>query len=341
MQPLAIDLFCGAGGMSVGLSRAGFRIATAVDKWPLAIQTYQMNFPDVASALADITTVEPERLLKLAGAGRRQISLLAGCPPCQGFSSLRTRGRSGRADNSLVLEMLRITAGILPRAVMIENVPRLVYDPVFAEFNRGLERLGYTTRWAVRNSSDFGIAQRRQRLILIANRNGAVSMEPGEPRVQTVREAIGHLSHTAGDSGDPLHDHGERRHARVQAIIERIPKDGGSRQDLGFEALLRCHQEANRSRSGWGRQPYGRLYWDRPADTITGGCVSPSKGRFIHPEANRSITLREALLLQGFPANYRISLAQGKNKAALLIGNAIPPGLAEAHARRVARKLRE
>ena len=332
-QPLAIDLFCGAGGMSVGLRQAGFRIAAAVDKWPLATETYRMNFPEVPTATADVSELPGETLLSLCGASRGGITLLAGCPPCQAFSSLRTKGADARPDNNLLLEILRMARTIRPRALIIENVRRVVREPVFARFTRGLKELGYRSRWTVEDSADYGVPQHRQRLILVARRNGAITTKPERKTVRTVREAISHLTGTAGRSMDPLHDHLETRKPCVQAIIDRIPKNGGSRNDLGYDALLPCHQEADRSRSGWGRQPYGRLSWDSPAATITGGCISPSKGRFLHPEANRAITLREALLLQGFPAEYRISLRNGKYKAALLVGNAIPPGLAKAHAR--------
>ena len=140
-------------------------------------------------------------------------------------------------------------------------------------------------------------------------------------------DAIGGLAGSAGHSGDPLHDHGERRAERVRAVIAAIPRDGGSRADFPDDEQLECHRRAALQGYGWGRNIYARMAWDRSAPTITGGCINPSKGRFLHPEEDRAITVREALLLQGFPANHRVSLRRGKYAAAELAGNAIPPVL--------------
>lgn len=149
----------------------------------------------------------------------------------------------------------------------------------------------------------------------------------------TVREAIGDLPQ-AGTSGDPLHDFPEKRSAAVMARITAIPKDGGSRADLGADAQLDCHKETD----GF-KDIYGRMSWSKPAPTITGGCVNPSKGRFLHPDEDRAITLREAALLQGFPPEYSFSLDRGKFAAAAMIGNALPPAFVEAHARQIYRAL--
>jgi DNA (cytosine-5)-methyltransferase 1 len=146
-----------------------------------------------------------------------------------------------------------------------------------------------------------------------------------------VRATIEDLAE-AGTSGDPLHDLPERRCDRVMAIIKAIPADGGGRLDLPVEQQLKCHADF----TGF-KDVYGRMKWDRPAPTITGGCHNPSKGRFLHPVANRAITLREAALLQGFPADYTFALDRGKLAAAAMIGNAVPPALAAAQASAVTR----
>jgi DNA (cytosine-5)-methyltransferase 1 len=140
-----------------------------------------------------------------------------------------------------------------------------------------------------------------------------------------VRQAIGALP-PPGDSGDELHDLPEKRSEKVAQIIRAIPTNGGSRSALGSQQL-ECHKRID----GF-KDVYGRMRWDDVAPTITGGCVNPSKGRFLHPDQNRTITLREALLLQGFPADYQISLARGKFAAAELIGNAIPPPMVASYA---------
>jgi DNA (cytosine-5)-methyltransferase 1 len=143
---------------------------------------------------------------------------------------------------------------------------------------------------------------------------------------RSVRDAIGHLPRP-GSSGDPLHDVSEKRSEKVKRLIASIPKNGGSRRDLGRKRQLRCHTDCD----GF-NDVYGRMAWDEVAPTITGGCVNPSKGRFLHPTQNRSITLREAALLQGFPADYYFSLERGKFAAAQMIGNAFPPPFVRPHA---------
>jgi len=214
----------------------------------------------------------------------------------------------------------------------MENVPGLARDELFRKFVKGLGDMEYGVDSGVLDCSKFGTPQRRRRLVVVA----AQGMEPslvlsgGEDR--SVRDAIGAIAGSAGHSGDPLHDHGERRSPEIQSIIERIPSDGGCRADLGEDAQLECHRVAAARGDGWGRDCYGRMAWDSPAPTITGGCVNPGKGRFLHPEKNRAMTLREALLLQGFPEDYRLSMTRGKYAAADLAGNAIPPPFVKAQA---------
>ncbi len=333
--PTAIDLFCGAGGLSLGLRQASFRVVAALDVSPLAIESYRMNFPNVQVICADVREARGADLLQLAGLAEGELDLLAGCPPCQGFSALRTkRRRSAVADhrNDLVLEFLRLVRECRPRFVLLENVPGLEHDDLFREFTDGLRELEYEVASGVLDSANFGTPQRRHRLVLVAAHGSHPQLEPGEVKPRTVRDAIGRIGANAGHSGDPLHDHGERRADRIRAIIEAIPKNGGSRADLGVEAQLACHRRATSRGDGWGRDSYARMAWDLPAPTITGGCVNPSKGRFLHPDDDRAITLREALLLQGFPPSYRLSLRHGKYAAAELAGNAIPPPFVKAQA---------
>ena len=135
-----------------------------------------------------------------------------------------------------------------------------------------------------------------------------------------------------GASGDEIHDLEEKRSAAIRDRIRLIPKDGGSRSAL--EDQLDCHTKVE----GF-YDVYGRMHWDRISPTITSGCINPSKGRFLHPEQDRAITLREAALLQGFPPRYRFKLDNGKYRAAELIGNALPPDLVRHHATEIRRVL--
>lgn len=325
--PTAVDLFAGAGGLSAGLRQARYRVVGAVEFDPLAAETYRVNFPSVRLWQSDIRNLDPKLLLQELQIAPGDLGLLAGCPPCQGFSTIRTRrGRTVRDPrNALLMEFVRFAETMQPRTLMMENVPGLADYRQFKSAVARLRRLGYTISWEVRNAADFGVPQRRKRLILLGSSSDGPTMPDRQPDRRSVREAIAGLQRV-GESGDPLHDLPEERSAKVMSIIRRIPKDGGSRSALG-EDQLKCHRSVN----GF-KDIYGRMAWDSVAPTITGGCVNPSKGRFLHPEEDRSITLREALLLQGFPPDYSLSLRRGKYAAAAMVGNAIPPPLVAAHA---------
>ena len=148
-------------------------------------------------------------------------------------------------------------------------------------------------------------------------------------------EAIGKLP-LPEDSDDPMHNYAVRRAERVMSLIRRIPKDGGSRTDLPDTDQLECHRRVD----GF-KDVYGRMAWKKPAPTITGGCINPSKGRYIHPDHDRAITLREAALLQGFPGSYMFDMSKGRYPTAQMIGNAFPPKFAEHHARAIHTHLEE
>ena len=179
---------------------------------------------------------------------------------------------------------------------------------------------------ALLDVADFGVPQRRKRLVVLASRVGTMTqLQPVSTR-KTVRDAIAGLPHTER-SDDPLHNLGEARSERIRRLIGSIPKNGGSRSDLPKHLTLRCHANTD----GY-YDVYGRMAWDDVAPTITGGCINPSKGRFLHPEEDRAITLREAALLQSFPLDYAFSLERGKYAAAEMIGNALPPAFSRIQA---------
>jgi len=337
MSYTAIDLFSGCGGLSRGLKDAGFKVLAAVEIDRKARETYALNHEDVPLVGTDIRKVSASKLLRDCGLKRGQLDLMAGCPPCQGFSTLRARsGRAAAPDarNGLIDEFARLTLALRPKMVMMENVPALARYEKFTDFVGALESNGYQVVTEVLDVCCFGVPQRRKRLILSASRVGAPKLAPARIDRQTVRNAIGNLK-SAGDSGDLLHDcPTTRRTARVQAMIEAIPKNGGSRRSLPAGMKLGCHDKT----SGF-NDVYGRMKWDDISPTITSGCNNPSKGRFIHPDEDRPITLREAALLQGFPMDYRFNVLHGKESIALMIGNALPPPFIAAHSRAMARGL--
>ena len=268
----------------------------------------------------------------------RTIDLVAGCPPCQGYSRLRTMNGARQIDdprNDLLLEYQRFVEELRPVSVMMENVPGLQDHTGFLEFRRVLASLGYCGNAAILNVADFGVPQRRRRLLYIAGYRRHIPLGGRVASYTTVRDTLRGLP-KAGNSGDYVHDIPERRSDRVKRLIRRIPKDGGSRTDLPDEIQLECHKRC----SGF-TDVYGRMAWDAVAPTITSGCFNPSKGRFLHPEEDRAITIREAALLQGFPSDYKFPNDTGKENLAEMIGNAIPPPFVEVHSTKIAQVVRK
>ena len=321
-RPRALDLFSGCGGLTLGLRRAGFHVVGAVEINSAAVKTFKANHRRVPVKQGDIRSISADGLRRELRLRRGQLELLAGCPPCQGFSVLRTRNgahrnRDGR--NDLVREMLRFVRAFRPKAVMMENVPKLQGHKIFSDFCDALKGMGYQLNFDVKDVAEFGVPQRRARLILLAGKGFKIRFAKQAKRKRTVREAIAELP-DARKTRDKLHGLPEKRSPRIQRLIRDIPKDGGSRIDLPKRRQLACHNRAN----GF-YDIYGRMVWDDVAPTITSGCFNPSKGRFLHPEENRAITMREAALLQSFPRDYKFDISVGKEAIALMIGNALPP----------------
>lgn len=315
--------------MSLGFRQAGFSVVGAIEIDVNTADVYRLNHPNVRVWAEDIRSLSHQVILQELKLERGELDLLGGCPPCQGFSTLRTLngGREIRdGQNDLVFEFQRLVVGLLPRHVMMENVPGLFHDQRFERFVEALESNGYEVKADVLNVADYGVPQRRQRLVMLASRVSTVEFARSCKTAKTVRGAIGNLP-AAGSSGDPLHDIPENRSSNVAARIRSVPINGGSRSSLPKHLRLECHKKSN----GF-KDVYGRMAWDAPAPTITTGCFNPSKGRFLHPEENRAITMREAALLQSFPKSYQFPATLGKVKIAMMIGNALPPKFIKRHA---------
>lgn len=316
----AIDLFSGCGGLSQGLRRAGFAVLAAIDNDADSIATYRLNHPGTQVFEGDIRRVDTAEIKKLLQG--RPLHFLAGCPPCQGFSSMRrlNKKRSKRDDrNNLILEYLRFVKELKPLTIMMENVPGLVNYTLFKRVFAELEELGYNPKVQPIKIQQYGIPQRRKRLVLVGSLLGNLEIAKPSGKKVTVREVIGHLE-SVTKTKDPIHRIVKAHTPEVMKRIRATPKNGGSRADVP-EFELDCHKD---KRIGF-RDVYGRMRWDDYSPTITGGCLNPSKGRFLHPEKNRAITAREAALLQTFPRSYKFPAEISKSSVALLIGNALPP----------------
>jgi DNA (cytosine-5)-methyltransferase 1 len=239
-----------------------------------------------------------------------------------------------RLRNSLYRDYLRLAEVIRPRHIAFENVPGMIgprWRPRFEALLEGLTNLGYDHVWDLVDAADFGVPQRRRRVLVVASRvtrpmlPTATHAEDPTGRLRryvTVREAIGSLPALASgekDLDDPYHF--ARRHSPLALRRLRAVPEGGARMDLPEELQLDCHKD---HRGHY--DIYGRMWWDRPAPTLTSGCTNVTRGRFAHPDQDRAITLREAMLLQTFPRD--TVLRGGVEEMALQVGNAIPPLLA-------------
>ncbi len=340
----AIEGFCGAGGMALGFIDAGIDVRLAFDVNIAAISTYRLNIGDHARVL-DATRVSGADLLNVAGIERGDLDLFSGGPPCQGFSKQK-RGAHLLDDerNSLVLHFARLVTEMMPRGFIFENVE------IFGQ-KRGVDLVkeiseklqAYKVYKFFVNSAEFGLAQRRGRFIMIGIRRDVNHSQPileRENEIVTIRDVIGHLPSPPADYTEhPLYpNHIKCKITRENEIRFSYVPQGGGWRDIPYDLRLPCHKVVDTSQGGW-PDVYGRLEWDGQCPTITAGFDSFTRGRYGHPRENRSLTLREGAMLQGFPEQYRF--IGRRDEVRLQIGNAVPPPLARAVATSFARALRK
>ncbi|MAO54569.1 MAG: DNA (cytosine-5-)-methyltransferase [Rhodospirillaceae bacterium] len=328
-----VDLFCGAGGLTYGLQQAGIDVRLGIDidiasRHPIETNT-RAKFIQ-----ADVSTLDPNVIRNAFG--NSEIRLLAGCAPCQPFSTysrasnspLQSRHRLGRIENwRLVEKFADLVEAINPELVTMENVPPLAQQEVFEKLLGKLK--SYWIDWQIVECQKIGLPQTRKRLVLLASRLGPIKFKKEEVKPKTVRDVIGGLSKiSAGEVArkDPLHR--SSRLSELNLLRIRASHPGGSWRDWPQELLSPCHKRPSGSTFP---SVYGRMEWDTAAPTITTQSFGFGNGRFGHPEQDRAISLREAAMLQGFPEDYSflphsepISFA----RIGRLIGNAVPVDLA-------------
>jgi DNA (cytosine-5)-methyltransferase 1 len=331
----AIDLFCGVGGLSCGLRSAGVRVVAGIDLDAACQYPYKANHPGAKFLLEDVAELTGAELEGLWTPGA--VRLLAGCAPCQPFSSYaNTKVAADTTKWGLLFQFGRLVSETRPDLVTMENVPGLAGEAPFKNFLRTLQDLGYRVCHGVLNAADFGAPQQRKRLVLLASLlGGAVKLpEPthaGPARWVTVREAVDQLPAIADGetcSTDPLHKASELSPLNKKRV--RASRPGGTWRDWPAELVAACHRKESGKHSAG---VYGRMEWDKPAPTMTTLCIGYGNGRFGHPQQHRGISLREAAIFQSFPAKYKF-VAPGApvmaKPLARLIGNAVPPKLGAA-----------
>lgn len=330
----AIDLFAGGGGLTVGLKRAGFHVVGAVENAPYAAATYKANNPDTTLFETDIRSLHGDDFKALSSTG--SIDLISGCPPCQGFTSLTAKYKREDPRNSLILEMLRLTEDIMPKAIMLENVPGLQtrgHDK-FAAFVARIKELGYIPTIGILQVADYGVPQSRKRLVLLAGKGFIIPMpKPSHsqhggslPQWRTVRDTIfGHPSpmtlSMAKNSGRLKSSNWNIVRDLSPANLARLRAAVPGRSWYGIPEKLRpdCHHGEYRGFPN----VYGRMEWDKVSPTITGGCTTLSRGRYGHPDEDRTISVREAALLQTFPEDYKFE-SPFMDAVCNIVGNALP-----------------
>jgi DNA (cytosine-5)-methyltransferase 1 len=339
-----VDLFCGAGGLAFGLKTAGLHVAAGVDLDPHCKHPLEKN-TGAKFQLRDISDVTSKDLVDWFGSA--EVRILAGCAPCQPFSTYSQSRKSKDGRWSLLQHFQRLVEEAKPEIVTMENVPGLATQKVWAEFISSLKRLGYNVSWSEVNCQDYGVPQSRRRLVLLGSLLGSIKLiKPKSIELKTVQNAIGGLPAIAAGASCPtdnLHTSANLSDKNLERI--RASNPGGTWRDWPFELRAVCHTKITGKTYP---SVYGRMEWTKPAPTMTTQCYGFGNGRFGHPDQDRAISLREAAILQSFPIDY--IFVNGKSKIAFqnigtLIGNAVPPKLGEAigrsiklHIRRIARQ---
>ena len=331
----AVDLFCGIGGLTHGFQKAGINVNAGIDIDESCSYTFESNCKTLFIN-KDIQAVDGDELTSLYG--KNDIKILVGCAPCQPFSSYTYKKDKNKDDRwQLLYEFSRLINEVEPEIVSMENVPTLLnfkIAPVFNDFVKQLEAKGYKVWYKVVYSPNYGIPQKRKRLVLLASKLGDIALIPpthSPENYVTVKDAIGDLEKIeSGETSktDFIHKASKLSDKNIKTIKQSKP--GGSwKKDWDNNLKLSCHT------SDKGKtyvSVYGRMRWDEPSPTMTTFCTGIGNGRFGHPEQDRAISLREAAILQSFPANYKFAenLETLKfAKASKHIGNAVPPKLGE------------
>lgn len=341
MKIAAIDLFCGIGGLTYGLSKSGINVVAGIDLDESCKFAYERNNHGIFihKSVNEVTSEEIDELF-----GDTDIKILVGCAPCQPFSTHQKnkKNRSSHKDWGLLYDFLRLVKQTSPQIVSMENVPELRKEKVFADFVDSLKLQGYSVNFKIHDASDYGVAQRRKRLLLLASKFGDIDFAESHEKKSTVKDVIFKIDKIKAGITDNKKDRLHISPMLTDINIKRIKqsKQGGSWHDWDEELLPNCYKKTSGQSY---KSVYGRMSWDDVAPTLTTQFINYGTGRFGHPEQDRSISLREGALLQSFPIEYQFIDEDEKinmRKIARQIGNAVPPKLGEHIGKSVLRHLK-
>ena len=326
----AIDVFCGAGGLTNGLKKAGIDVRVGIDSDPFCEYPYTFN-NRVDFHLKDIRrlrTIEIAHYLR-----KNNIHLVAGCAPCQPFSTYTQKTKKNDDRWRLLYDFSRIVKKISPHLVTMENVAKIINEKVFYDFINNLKNWGYFVNYNVVDCAELGIPQKRKRLVLLASKLGQVKLlhpKKIKPKSLTVVDAIANFP-TLEAGGCCPHDSMHRCSRLSRVNVERIKnsRPDGTWRDWPTHLLVNCHKKLSGKTYP---SVYGRMSWNKPSPTITTQFYGYGNGRFGHPEQNRALSLREGAAIQGFPQKYKFFKNDKEincRVAGRLIGNAVPIKLGE------------
>lgn len=325
-----IDLFCGVGGLTQGFVKAKFNVCAGIDFDASCKYAYEKN-NSTSFIHADLTKYSPSNIADLYP--QNSIKVLAGCAPCQAFSTYQ-QGNKKNDKWKLLYSFGKIIENTQPDVVSMENVPNLLkYDngQVFNDFINVLKVNNYHVSYKIVDAKDYGVPQRRKRLILLASKFGEISLikkTHSGKRVKTVRQAIGHLPKIhAGESYHKDKMHRARILSEINLRRIKATSEGGGWKEWDDDLVLDCHKKDSGKSY---KSVYGRMTWNDVSPTLTTQCTGYGNGRFGHPEQDRAISLREAAILQSFPKKYHFANPDENFKPSVIekhIGNAVPPRL--------------
>jgi len=329
MKVSAIDLFCGIGGLSFGLKKAGVNVLAGFDLDISCRFAYEQNV-QADFIHKDISKVRGKEIKEKYWSNENQVKVLAGCAPCQPFSAHLNKVKNKKRTKRwrLISEFKRLIEETSPDIVTMENVPNLANQFIFSDYVAFLKRQGYFLSYSNVYCPDYGIPQKRRRLVLLASKYGEISLLPKTHNKQnyiTLRQAIGHLPPVAAGEvciNDILHRAMKFSDINLQRIISSKPN--GTWLDWNKDLHLACHKKKTGKTY---KAVYGRMTWEEPSSTITTQFYNYGTGRFGHPTQNRALTIREGALLQTFPIDYKFYENEKKiflKKLGVYIGNAVP-----------------
>lgn len=335
-QVKAVDFFCGGGGMSYGMKMAGVKVIAGIDNEEKCRKTYEANVKGAKFICEDVFKLKEEDLERQLSISRNDDSLLLiGCSPCQYWSIINTDKKKSKKSKNLLIEFQRFVEYFNPGYVVVENVPGVLKkkkESGLTEFINSLIKKGYKVHFKVHNVKDYYVPQSRKRFTLIANRISKVELEPIKARnkrlvkdVLGVKNGFPKIEAGTKDETDFKHTAAGLSEKNL-ARLAMVDKDGGNRMGFASNSELQLKCFVNKDNSFV--DTFGRLWWEKPSPTITTKFFSISNGRFVHPDENRALSLREGAVLQSFPKKFKfhtISIAD----TARIIGNAVPPEYAK------------